>query len=108
MNPIVIDTTKVTQQAVSRVFGNWKTTTAGVGFFAFTVLQGVKFDAVGHLAMTQRDWFGIGLGLLGAFIGSVQRDAGTQQAELPSGEVADVPSYENPDNPAAKPIVGGK
>ena len=96
-----IDTTKVTQAAVSRVFGNWKTTCAGFVLLAVTVIQGVKFDAAGHLDMTEKDWFGIALGLIGAYIGSIQHDAGKQDAQLPGGELAAVDSHEVPNDPNA-------
>ncbi|QMV19679.1 hypothetical protein GOB94_14005 [Granulicella sp. 5B5] len=48
-----------------------KTTLLGLGLFLSMANQSVKFDVAGHLAMTQRDWFGfvvaVGLGLVGLF-----------------------------------------
>lgn len=88
--------------AITKLTANWKSTMLGLCLLAMSGLHFVKFDDVGNLAMTERDWFGVLTGLIGAVVGILMKDAGSTEAKLPSGEVAAVPSHEIPDDPANK------
>lgn len=66
-----IDTDKIKAAALA----NWKTTAVGFGVLAISALQAVKFDAAGNLAMTQRDWFTVAIGIIAALVGAAQKDA---------------------------------
>ena len=84
---------------------NWKTSAVGLGVFIIGLSQGVRFDAAGHLAMTQKDWFTIFIATLVGIIGLTQKDAGKVSATTPSGEEEAVDSHESPDDPANVPLV---
>ncbi len=86
---------------------NWKTTTIGLLFLLLSISNAVKFDLSGHLAMTQKDWFTVLLGLAAAAIGYIQQDAGTTMVRTPQGEVEEAPSHEIPDDPANQPLSKG-
>jgi hypothetical protein len=52
-----------------------KSTLVGLCVLALAAERGVHFDAAGHLAMTARDWFGVGCGVLTALVSGLTQDA---------------------------------
>lgn len=92
----------------SHVMRSPKSTVIGLCVLALATERSVHFDAAGHLAMTARDWFGVGCGLLTAIVSGVSQDAGRVQALVPgSAEPQMVPSHEEPDAPGVVPVVRG-
>lgn len=96
-----IDTSKLT--------ANWKTTASGFLFLLMALQHSVNFDPAGHLAMTQKDWFTVLIGLFAAFVGYISKDAGEQRAIPPGGSEPEMmPSHETPNDPNATPVVDPK
>lgn len=90
----------------SHVTQSPKSTVVGLCVLALAATRAVHFDAAGHLAMTARDWFGVGCGVLTAAVSGVSQDAGRVKAIVPGqAEPAMVPSHEEPDAVGAVPIV---
>lgn len=58
-----------------------KSTVVGLCVLALAAERGVHFDETGHLAMSARDWFDVGCGVLTAIVSGVSRDAGSAEAE---------------------------
>jgi hypothetical protein len=54
---------------------HWKTTSIGLLMLVIAYSSSVKFDVAGHLAMTEKDWFVLGVGIVGALVGAAQKDA---------------------------------
>lgn len=54
---------------------HWKTTVLGLCFLAIALKGSIHFNAAGHLAMTQQDWFIAAIGLAGAATGAASKDA---------------------------------
>jgi len=54
---------------------HWKTTAMGALVLLIAASNSVKFDVVGRLEMTQKDWFTLCVGLAGAVLGALQKDA---------------------------------
>ena len=52
-----------------------KTTVMGWLVFLVTASQSVKFNAAGSVAMTQKDWFLLAVGVVAAMVGHAQTDA---------------------------------
>jgi hypothetical protein len=61
---MTIDTSKIS-----------KTTVIGAATGLVVALKSVQFDAAGHLAMTAKDWFSLGIGAVIAWVGYLQCDA---------------------------------
>jgi hypothetical protein len=57
-----------------------KSTLVGLCVLALAAERGVHFDAMGHLAMSARDWFEVGCGALTAIVSGLSRDAHQSQA----------------------------
>lgn len=90
----------------SHVTQSPKSTVVGLCVLALAATRAVHFDANGHLAMTARDWFGVGCGLLTAVVSGLSQDAGRVKAVVPgSAEPEMVPSHEQPDAVGAVPVV---
>ena len=90
----------------SQITQSPKSTVIGLCVLALAAERGVHFDAAGHLAMTARDWFAVGCGLLTAAVSGVSQDAGRVKAIVPgSAEPQMVPSHEEPDAVGAVPLV---
>ena len=53
-----------------------KSTVVGLCVLALAAERGVHFDTAGHLAMTARDCFGVGCGILTAIVSGLSQDAG--------------------------------
>jgi hypothetical protein len=49
---------------------SWRSTLLGLMVLALSSAKSIQFDAAGHLAMTQRDWFTLSCGFLAAYVGS--------------------------------------
>lgn len=60
-----------------------KSTIVGLCVLALAAERGVHFDAAGHLAMTARDWFDVGCGVLTAVVSGFSQDAGHGSGALP-------------------------
>ncbi len=60
---------------VSQVMRSPKSTVVGLCVLALAAERGVHFDSAGHLAMTARDWFEVGCGVLTAVVSGVSHDA---------------------------------
>ena len=60
---------------VSQIRRSPKSTVVGLCVLALAAEHSVHFDAVGHLAMTARDWFDVACGVLTAVVGGVSQDA---------------------------------
>ena len=91
---------------LSHVTQSPKSTVIGLCVLALAAERGVHFNAAGHLAMTARDWFALGCGVLTAAVSGVSQDAGRVKAMVPGqAEPAMVPSHEEPDAPDAVPVV---
>lgn len=90
----------------SHVTQSPKSTVVGLCVLALAATRAVHFDAGGHLAMTARDWFGVGCGVLTAAVSGLSQDAGQVKAIVP-GEAQPqmVPSHEEPDAAGAVPVV---
>jgi hypothetical protein len=58
-----------------------KSTVIGLCVLALAAERGVHFDAAGHLAMSARDWFDVGCGVLTAVVSGVSRDAGQSKCD---------------------------
>jgi hypothetical protein len=83
-----------------------KSTVVGLCVLALAAERGVHFDASGHLAMSARDWFDVGCGVLTAAVSGLSQDAGRVKAHVPGAvETEMVPSHEEPDDPSAVVIV---
>ena len=83
-----------------------KSTVVGLCVLALAAERGVHFDAAGLLAMTARDWFDVGCGLLTAVVSGVSQDAGRVKAIVPGvAEPQMVPSHEEPDAVGDVPVV---
>lgn len=52
-----------------------KSTLVGLCVLALAAERGVHFDAGGHLAMSARDWFDVGCGVLTAVVSGLTQDA---------------------------------
>ena len=52
-----------------------KSTVVGLCVLALAAERGVHFDAAGRLAMSARDWFDVGCGVLTAVVSGLSRDA---------------------------------
>lgn len=52
-----------------------KSTVVGLCVLALAAERGVHFDAAGHLAMSARDWFEVGCGVLTAIVSGLSQDA---------------------------------
>ena len=90
----------------SHVTESPKSTVIGLCVLALAAERGVHFDAAGHLAMTARDWFDVGCGLLTALVSGVSQDAGRVKAIVPGEPQPQmVPSHEEPDAAGAVPVV---
>lgn len=90
----------------SHVTQSPKSTVVGLCVLALAATRGVRFDAAGHLAMTARDWFGVGCGVLTAVVGGVSQDAGQVKARVPgTSEPQMVSSHEEPDQTDAVPVA---
>ena len=93
----------------SHVVESPKSTVVGLCVLALAAGRGVHFDAAGHLAMTARDWFSVGCGLLTAFVSGVSQDAGQVKAMVPGSAAPQmVPSHEEPDAAGAVPVARGR
>ena len=57
-----------------------KSTLVGLCVLALAAERGVHFDAAGRLAMSARDWFDVGCGLLTAVVSGLSQDAGWGKA----------------------------
>ncbi len=91
---------------LSHITESPKSTVIGLCVLALAAERGVHFDAAGHLAMTARDWFDVGCGLLTAAVSGVSQDAGRVKALVPGiPEPQMVPSHEEPDALGAVPVV---
>ncbi len=66
---------------VSQISRSPKSTVVGLCILALAAERGVHFDAMGRLAMTARDWFDVGCGVLTAVVSGVSQDAGRNRAE---------------------------
>ncbi len=90
----------------SHVTQSPKSTVVGLCVLALAATRAVHFDTAGHLAMTARDWFGVGCGVLTAAVSGLSQDAGRVKAMVPgSAEPEMVPSHEEPDAVGAVPVV---
>ena len=94
-----------TDELTASLKANWKTSAVGLAILIIGVSASVHFDASGHLAMTQKDWFTVFIALLAGVVSVTQKDAGKISAVTPSGEVEAVDSHEGPDDPANEPLV---
>ena len=61
---------------VRQVAQSPKSTVVGLCVLALAAERGVRFDAAGHLAMSARDWFDVGCGVLTAVVSGLSQDAG--------------------------------
>ena len=52
-----------------------RSTVVGLCVLALAAERGVHFDAAGHLAMSAKDWFEVGCGVLTAVVSGLSRDA---------------------------------
>ncbi len=59
-----------------------KSTVVGLCVLALAAERGVHFDAQGNLAMSSRDWFDLGCGVLTAIVGGLSRDADSPLTRL--------------------------
>ncbi len=66
---------------VSQISRSPKSTVIGLCVLALAAERGVHFDATGHLAMSARDWFEVGCGVLTAVVSGFSQDAGPSQAD---------------------------
>ena len=60
---------------IAQVAQSPKSTCVGLCVLALAAARGVHFDAAGHLAMSARDWFGVGCGVLTAVVSGLSQDA---------------------------------
>ena len=65
----------------SQVSRSPKTTVVGLCVLALAAERGVHFDAAGHIAMSARDWFEVGCGVLTAIVSGVSQDASKPPSE---------------------------
>jgi hypothetical protein len=93
--------------AIAKLKANWKTTAIGLLILLMSAAHSINFDASGRLAMTQKDWVTILLGLLAAVVGYLQTDAGATTVRTPQGDVETAASHEIPDDPANQPLPKG-
>ncbi len=94
------------QGSLAHITQSPKSTVIGLCVLALAAERGVHFDAAGHLAMTARDWFDVGCGLLTAAVSGLSQDAGRVKALAPgSAEPQMVPSHEEPDQVGAVPVA---
>lgn len=84
---------------LTKLAANWKSTVMGLLVLLLALDHAVKFDAMGHLAMTCRDWTTAAGGLMALVIGWLQVDAGHVPVLAPDGETVNAPSHEMPDDP---------
>lgn len=90
---------------LSHVTESPKSTVVGLCVLALAATRAVHFDAAGHLAMTARDWFGVGCGVLTAVVSGLSQDAGRVKAVMPGdAQPRMVPSHEEPDTAGAVPV----
>lgn len=83
-----------------------KSTVVGLCVLALAATRAVHFDPSGRLAMSARDWFGVGCGVLTAVVSGVSQDAGRVKATVPGQtEPTMVPSHEEPDAAGAVPVI---
>ena len=69
-----------------------KSTVVGLCILALAAERGVHFDTAGHLAMSARDWFGVGCGVLTAIVSGLSQDAGkssSKKIEVDTAEIVD-------------------
>lgn len=94
---------------VSQISQSPKSTIVGLCVLALAAERGVHFDAAGHLAMSARDWFDVGCGVLTAMVSGVSQDAGRVKALRPGAEAPEmVAGHEVPDAPGDVPVVDGQ
>ncbi len=91
---------------------HWKTTTNGLlAFFITTGLVVVGFTAAIPGAEAAKITSGITLflALCRAWVGLIQKDAGTTLAKVPGiAQPQAVPAHSVPDDPRAKPVISTK
>lgn len=61
----------------SQVRRSPKSTVVGLCVLALAAERGVHFDEAGHLAMSAKNWFEVGCGLLTAVVSALSQDAGS-------------------------------
>lgn len=100
---------------IANFLTHWKTTAAGILSFFITTLTlltgylgSTDLNNTGSIHTPAKVVFGfnIALALCRAWVGMLQKDAGTTLANVP-GQPAPMaePSHETPDNPKAKPVI---
>jgi hypothetical protein len=100
---------------IANFLTHWKTTTAGILSFvvnSLTLLTGYlgtsDINNTGTIHVSTKVALGltITLALCRAWVGLLQKDAGTTPATLPgSSQPVAVPSHETPDDPKAVPTI---
>ncbi len=60
---------------VSQITRSPKSTAIGLCVLALAAERGIHFDATGRLAMSSRDWFEVGCGVLTAVVSGFSQDA---------------------------------
>lgn len=84
------------------MIANWKSTAMGSLVLVIAASSAVHFDTSGHLAMTAKDWFTVGIGCLGQGLGLLQKDAGTVVATTPDDPTPHIEkAHELPDDKSA-------
>ncbi len=71
---------------VSQIARSPKSTLVGLCVLALAAERGVHFDATGRLAMSARDWFDVGCGMLTAVVSGISQDAGRVRPEEPEAQ----------------------
>lgn len=62
---------------LSQIRRSPKSTIVGLCVLALAAERGVHFDEAGHLAMSAKNWFEVGCGLLTAAVSALSQDAGS-------------------------------
>ena len=72
-----------------------KSTFVGLCVLALAAERSVHFDAAGHLAMSARDWFGVGCGVLSAVVSGLSQDADRAPSMCKAVETTKAPALED-------------